>query len=140
MLETSPCWCFSFYIFSGSAKQRGESITLQNQPKLLEELLDMLFENFQCIAAAHMSTLGSLQRVSVSAIPVNFRTSIGKIVIGSWAIHSQLSQYLVNFQQPKSFCVKLSNTLKTLRSPENHPFFYLSYCLKRFHVCANSVQ
>ncbi|XP_071827721.1 exocyst complex component 4-like [Apostichopus japonicus] len=47
-----------------NAKQRGESITLQNQPKLLEELLDMLFDNFQCIAAAHMSTLGSLQRVS----------------------------------------------------------------------------
>ncbi|KAJ8025994.1 Exocyst complex component 4 [Holothuria leucospilota] len=47
-----------------NAKQRGESITLQNQPKLLEELLDMLFETFQCIAAAHMTTLGSLQRIS----------------------------------------------------------------------------
>lgn len=58
--------------FLFSAKQRGESITLQNQPKLLEELLDMLFDNFQCIAAAHMSTLGSLQRVSVSLILAMF--------------------------------------------------------------------
>ncbi|XP_033633233.1 exocyst complex component 4-like isoform X3 [Asterias rubens] len=50
-----------------NAKQRGENITQHNQPKLLVELLDLLFERFQCVAMAHMCVLGSLQRTSGSS-------------------------------------------------------------------------
>ena len=52
----------SFY----SAKTRGENVTQHNQPKLLLELLEILFERFRCVAVAHMTVLGALQRVSVS--------------------------------------------------------------------------
>ncbi|XP_041477788.1 exocyst complex component 4-like isoform X1 [Lytechinus variegatus] len=49
-----------------NAKQRGENIMQQNQPKLLEELLDLIFERFKCVASAHMCVLGALQRITTS--------------------------------------------------------------------------
>ncbi|XP_038070549.1 exocyst complex component 4-like isoform X2 [Patiria miniata] len=51
-----------------NAKQRGENITQHNQPKLLVELLELLFERFHCVASAHSCVLGSLQRVAASDI------------------------------------------------------------------------
>ncbi|XP_071949291.1 exocyst complex component 4-like [Antedon mediterranea] len=46
-----------------NAKQRGESIVLMNQPKLLLELLELLFDRFHSVAVAHMSILGSINRL-----------------------------------------------------------------------------
>ncbi|XP_022086586.1 exocyst complex component 4-like isoform X2 [Acanthaster planci] len=51
-----------------NAKQRGENITQHNQPKLLVELLELLFERFHCVASAHECALGSLQRAATSDI------------------------------------------------------------------------
>lgn len=51
---------------ANNAKQRGENIMQQNQPKLLEELLELLFERFKCVASAHMCVLGALQRITAS--------------------------------------------------------------------------
>ncbi|XP_037021690.2 exocyst complex component 4 [Artibeus jamaicensis] len=41
--------------------QRGENLTSENQPRLLLELLEFLFEKFNAVAAAHSVVLGYLQ-------------------------------------------------------------------------------
>ncbi|XP_032762683.1 exocyst complex component 4 [Rattus rattus] len=44
-----------------SAYQRGESLTVDNQPRLLLELLELLFDKFNAVASAHSIVLGYLQ-------------------------------------------------------------------------------
>ncbi|XP_036036718.1 exocyst complex component 4 [Onychomys torridus] len=44
-----------------SGYQRGESLTVDNQPRLLLELLELLFDKFNAVAAAHSVVLGYLQ-------------------------------------------------------------------------------
>ncbi|XP_052029362.1 exocyst complex component 4 isoform X1 [Apodemus sylvaticus] len=44
-----------------SAYQRGESLTVDNQPRLLLELLELLFDKFNAVATAHSVVLGYLQ-------------------------------------------------------------------------------
>ncbi|XP_033126512.1 exocyst complex component 4-like isoform X2 [Anneissia japonica] len=60
--EVAEKFFLSQYPFR-SAKQRGESIVLMNQPKLLLELLELLFDRFHSVAVAHMSILGSINRL-----------------------------------------------------------------------------
>ncbi|XP_070541139.1 exocyst complex component 4-like isoform X2 [Ptychodera flava] len=43
--------------------QRGEPVPKQDRPKLLLELLEVLFEKFRCVAVAHMLTLTALKRI-----------------------------------------------------------------------------
>ncbi|XP_078668004.1 exocyst complex component 4-like isoform X9 [Branchiostoma floridae x Branchiostoma belcheri] len=50
-----------------NAEQRGETATQQNQPRLLLELFELLFEKFRCVAQAHDAVLLFLQRISNSA-------------------------------------------------------------------------
>eukprot|EP00058_Branchiostoma_floridae_P018176 XP_002603665.1 hypothetical protein BRAFLDRAFT_128679 [Branchiostoma floridae] len=50
-----------------NAEQRGETATQQNQPRLLLELFELLFEKFRCVAQAHDAVLMFLQRISNSA-------------------------------------------------------------------------
>ncbi|XP_074049766.1 exocyst complex component 4 isoform X3 [Macrotis lagotis] len=45
--------------------QRGENISLENQPRLLLELLELLFDKFNAVAAAHSVVLGYLQQTVV---------------------------------------------------------------------------
>ncbi|KAM6201925.1 exocyst complex component 4 [Rhynchocyon petersi] len=45
-----------------SGYQRGESLTGENQPRLLLELLELLFDKFNAVAAAHAVVLGYLQQ------------------------------------------------------------------------------
>ncbi|KAM5255687.1 exocyst complex component 4 [Ctenodactylus gundi] len=44
-----------------SGYQRGESLTVENQPRLLLELLELLFDKFNAVATAHSVVLGYLQ-------------------------------------------------------------------------------
>ncbi|XP_060236197.1 exocyst complex component 4 isoform X2 [Meriones unguiculatus] len=44
-----------------SSYQRGESLTVDNQPRLLLELLELLFDKFNAVATAHSVVLGYLQ-------------------------------------------------------------------------------
>nr|XP_004661255.2 exocyst complex component 4 [Jaculus jaculus] len=41
--------------------QRGENLTVENQPRLLLELLELLFDKFNAVASAHSVVLGYLQ-------------------------------------------------------------------------------
>ncbi|XP_056429153.1 LOW QUALITY PROTEIN: exocyst complex component 4 [Hyla sarda] len=41
--------------------QRGETVTQENQPRLLLELLELLFDKFNAVASAHSVVLGYLQ-------------------------------------------------------------------------------
>ncbi|XP_029779030.1 exocyst complex component 4 isoform X3 [Suricata suricatta] len=44
-----------------SGYQRGENLTAENQPRLLLELLELLFDKFNAVATAHSVVLGYLQ-------------------------------------------------------------------------------
>ncbi|XP_012877150.1 PREDICTED: exocyst complex component 4 isoform X1 [Dipodomys ordii] len=44
-----------------SGYQRGENLTVENQPRLLLELLELLFDKFNAVATAHSVVLGYLQ-------------------------------------------------------------------------------
>ncbi|XP_068526217.1 exocyst complex component 4 isoform X3 [Anas acuta] len=46
--------------------QRGENISQENQPRLLLELLELLFDKFNAVAAAHSVILGHLQQTVAS--------------------------------------------------------------------------
>ncbi|XP_051468131.1 exocyst complex component 4 [Apus apus] len=46
--------------------QRGENISQDNQPRLLLELLELLFDKFNAVAAAHSVVLGHLQQTVAS--------------------------------------------------------------------------
>ncbi|KAM6419460.1 exocyst complex component 4 isoform 1-T1 [Pluvialis apricaria] len=46
--------------------QRGENLSQENQPRLLLELLELLFDKFNAVAAAHSVVLGHLQQTVVS--------------------------------------------------------------------------
>ncbi|XP_041113724.1 exocyst complex component 4-like isoform X4 [Polyodon spathula] len=48
------------------AYQRGESLSQENQPRLLLELLELLFDKFNAVAAAHSIVLGHLHQIVVS--------------------------------------------------------------------------
>uniref|UniRef100_H3A3G2 Exocyst complex component Sec8 n=1 Tax=Latimeria chalumnae TaxID=7897 RepID=H3A3G2_LATCH len=48
------------------AYQRGEILTQENQPRLLLELLELLFDKFNAVAAAHSIVLKHLQQIVVS--------------------------------------------------------------------------
>ncbi|MCI4388759.1 hypothetical protein PGIGA_G00089670 [Pangasianodon gigas] len=48
------------------AYQRGESLAQDNQPKLLLELLELLFDKFNAVATAHSIVLNHLQQIVVS--------------------------------------------------------------------------
>ncbi|KAL2102655.1 hypothetical protein ACEWY4_001823 [Coilia grayii] len=45
------------------AYQRGETLAQDNQPRLLLELLELLFDKFNAVAAAHSVVLGHLQHI-----------------------------------------------------------------------------
>ncbi|XP_059581730.1 exocyst complex component 4 isoform X1 [Alligator mississippiensis] len=45
-----------------SGYQRGESLSQENQPRLLLELLELLFDKFNAVATAHSVVLGYLQQ------------------------------------------------------------------------------
>ncbi|XP_061494071.1 exocyst complex component 4 isoform X2 [Rhineura floridana] len=49
-----------------SGYQRGENIVQENQPRLLLELLELLFDKFNAVAAAHAVVLGRLQQTVAS--------------------------------------------------------------------------
>ncbi|XP_077639833.1 exocyst complex component 4 isoform X2 [Lonchura striata] len=49
-----------------SGYQRGENISQENQPRLLLELLELLFDKFNAVAAAHSVVLGHLQQTVAS--------------------------------------------------------------------------
>ncbi|XP_053321528.1 exocyst complex component 4 [Spea bombifrons] len=46
--------------------QRGENTTQENQPRLLLELMELLFDKFNAVAAAHSVVLGHLQQTLAS--------------------------------------------------------------------------
>ncbi|KAJ8261806.1 hypothetical protein GJAV_G00158620 [Gymnothorax javanicus] len=48
------------------AYQRGESLSQDNQPRLLLELLELLFDKFNAVASAHSVVLAHLQQIVVS--------------------------------------------------------------------------
>ncbi|XP_054844651.1 exocyst complex component 4 [Eublepharis macularius] len=49
-----------------SGYQRGENLAQENQPRLLLELLELLFDKFNAVAAAHAVVLGHLQQTVAS--------------------------------------------------------------------------
>uniref|UniRef100_G1KTI7 Exocyst complex component Sec8 n=1 Tax=Anolis carolinensis TaxID=28377 RepID=G1KTI7_ANOCA len=49
-----------------SGYQKGENVTQENQPRLLLELLELLFDKFNAVAAAHAVVLGHLQQTVAS--------------------------------------------------------------------------
>nr|XP_020655927.1 exocyst complex component 4 [Pogona vitticeps] len=49
-----------------SGYQKGENIVQENQPRLLLELLELLFDKFNAVAAAHAIVLGHLQQTVAS--------------------------------------------------------------------------
>uniref|UniRef100_A0A8P0N4G7 Exocyst complex component Sec8 n=1 Tax=Canis lupus familiaris TaxID=9615 RepID=A0A8P0N4G7_CANLF len=51
-----------------SGYQRGESLTVENQPRLLLELLELLFDKFNAVATAHSVVLGYLQDTVVAPL------------------------------------------------------------------------
>ncbi|XP_037692060.1 exocyst complex component 4 isoform X1 [Choloepus didactylus] len=51
-----------------SGYQRGENLTAENQPRLLLELLELLFDKFNAVATAHSVVLGYLQQTVVPAL------------------------------------------------------------------------
>nr|XP_031530405.1 exocyst complex component 4 isoform X2 [Vicugna pacos] len=51
-----------------SAYQRGENLTAENQPRLLLELLELLFDKFNAVATAHSVVLGYLQDAVVTPL------------------------------------------------------------------------
>ncbi|XP_043569970.1 exocyst complex component 4 isoform X2 [Chiloscyllium plagiosum] len=53
------------------AYQRGEVVSQENQPRLLLELLELLFEKFYAVAAAHKIVLGYLHQMVVSPLSTN---------------------------------------------------------------------
>uniref|UniRef100_A0A8C9A1I8 Exocyst complex component Sec8 n=1 Tax=Prolemur simus TaxID=1328070 RepID=A0A8C9A1I8_PROSS len=52
-----------------SGYQRGENLTVENQPRLLLELLELLFDKFNAVATAHSVVLGYLQDAVVTPLP-----------------------------------------------------------------------
>ncbi|XP_078091949.1 exocyst complex component 4 isoform X2 [Mustelus asterias] len=53
------------------AYQRGEVLSQENQPRLLLELLELLFEKFYAVAAAHKIVLGYLHQIVLSPSGLN---------------------------------------------------------------------
>ncbi|XP_037369292.2 exocyst complex component 4 [Talpa occidentalis] len=51
-----------------SGYQRGENLTVENQPRLLLELLELLFDKFNAVATAHSVVLGYLQDTVVTPL------------------------------------------------------------------------
>lgn len=51
-----------------SSYQRGENLTAENQPRLLLELLELLFDKFNAVATAHSLVLGYLQDTAVTPL------------------------------------------------------------------------
>ncbi|XP_062956410.1 exocyst complex component 4 isoform X1 [Cynocephalus volans] len=51
-----------------SGYQRGETLTVENQPRLLLELLELLFDKFNAVATAHSMVLGYLQDTVVAPL------------------------------------------------------------------------
>uniref|UniRef100_A0A8C8Y251 Exocyst complex component Sec8 n=1 Tax=Panthera leo TaxID=9689 RepID=A0A8C8Y251_PANLE len=51
-----------------SSYQRGENLTVENQPRLLLELLELLFDKFNAVATAHSVVLGYLQDTVVTPL------------------------------------------------------------------------
>ncbi|XP_054414816.1 exocyst complex component 4 isoform X4 [Pongo abelii] len=51
-----------------SGYQRGENVTVENQPRLLLELLELLFDKFNAVATAHSVVLGYLQDTVVTPL------------------------------------------------------------------------
>ncbi|XP_066118418.1 exocyst complex component 4 isoform X1 [Saccopteryx bilineata] len=51
-----------------SSYQRGENLTAENQPRLLLELLELLFDKFNAVATAHSVVLGYLQDTVVTPV------------------------------------------------------------------------
>ncbi|XP_045876821.1 exocyst complex component 4 [Meles meles] len=51
-----------------SGYQRGENLTVENQPRLLLELLELLFDKFNAVATAHSVVLGYLQDTVVAPL------------------------------------------------------------------------
>ncbi|XP_060012625.1 exocyst complex component 4 isoform X1 [Lagenorhynchus albirostris] len=51
-----------------SGYQRGENLTAENQPRLLLELLELLFDKFNAVATAHSVVLGYLQDTVVTPL------------------------------------------------------------------------
>ncbi|XP_032617668.1 exocyst complex component 4 isoform X3 [Hylobates moloch] len=51
-----------------SGYQRGENLTVENQPRLLLELLELLFDKFNAVATAHSVVLGYLQDAVVTPL------------------------------------------------------------------------
>ncbi|KAM8817722.1 exocyst complex component 4 [Rhynchonycteris naso] len=51
-----------------SSYQRGENLTAENQPRLLLELLELLFDKFNAVATAHFVVLGYLQDTVVTPV------------------------------------------------------------------------
>ncbi|KAJ7329355.1 hypothetical protein JRQ81_015529 [Phrynocephalus forsythii] len=49
-----------------SGYQKGENLAQENQPRLLLELLELLFDKFNAVAAAHAIVLGHLQQAVAS--------------------------------------------------------------------------
>lgn len=49
-----------------SGYQRGDTLVQENQPRLLLELLELLFDKFNAVAAAHAVVLGHLQQTVAS--------------------------------------------------------------------------
>ncbi|XP_060632396.2 exocyst complex component 4 [Anolis sagrei] len=49
-----------------SGYQKGENVAQENQPRLLLELLELLFDKFNAVAAAHAVVLGHLQQTVAS--------------------------------------------------------------------------
>ncbi|XP_058153356.1 exocyst complex component 4 [Dasypus novemcinctus] len=51
-----------------SGYQRGENLIAENQPRLLLELLELLFDKFNAVATAHSVVLGYLQQTVVPSL------------------------------------------------------------------------
>ncbi|XP_032955049.1 exocyst complex component 4 isoform X2 [Rhinolophus ferrumequinum] len=51
-----------------SSYQRGENLTAENQPRLLLELLELLFDKFNAVATAHSLVLGYLQDTAMTPL------------------------------------------------------------------------
>ncbi|KAG9345720.1 hypothetical protein JZ751_008864 [Albula glossodonta] len=78
------------------AYQRGESLTQDNQPRLLLELLELLFDKFNAVASAHSVVLSHLQQIVVSPSGTQEGIKLYEQADVSAKIQTVLQVFLIN--------------------------------------------
>uniref|UniRef100_A0A6Q2XNL3 Exocyst complex component Sec8 n=1 Tax=Esox lucius TaxID=8010 RepID=A0A6Q2XNL3_ESOLU len=84
------------------AYQRGENLATESQPRLLLELLELLFDKFNAVATAHSVVLAHLQQIVVSPNGVQEGVKLYELADVSAKIQTVLQVLLMDYLDVKN--------------------------------------